>query len=99
MPCGGSRVAPLRKVLRLFRFVPLKVKRRGVEMRLTINGGYEPRKPNPALLKAFASRDRMVRGIGIRPRPFACRDCASRRVAKAVRHAPDETDLRIAGFR
>jgi hypothetical protein len=36
------------------RFVPLKVKRRGVEMRLIINGGNEPRKPDPALLKAFA---------------------------------------------
>jgi site-specific DNA recombinase len=32
----------------------LKVKRRGVEMRLIINGGDEPRKPDPALLKAFA---------------------------------------------
>jgi hypothetical protein len=48
--CGG----PLRKVLHLFQFVPLKVKRRGVEMRLIINGGDEPRKPDPALLKAFA---------------------------------------------
>ena len=42
------------KVLHLVRFVPLKVKRRGVEMRLIINGGDEPRKPDPALLKAFA---------------------------------------------
>ena len=42
------------KVLHLFRFVPLKVKRRGVEMRLIINGGDEPRNPDPALLKAFA---------------------------------------------
>ena len=48
--CG----AQLSKVLHLFRFVPLKVKRRGVEMRLIINGGDEPRKPDPALLKAFA---------------------------------------------
>jgi site-specific DNA recombinase len=40
-------------VLHLFRFVPLKVRRRGVEMRLIINGGDEPRKPDPALLKAF----------------------------------------------
>ena len=54
VPCGGSGGAPLRKVLHLFRFVPLKVKRRGVEMRLIINGGDEPRKPDPALLKAFA---------------------------------------------
>jgi DNA invertase Pin-like site-specific DNA recombinase len=48
----GSTSSP--KVLHLFRFVPLKVKRRGVEMRLIINGGDEPRKPDPALLKAFA---------------------------------------------
>jgi site-specific DNA recombinase len=53
VPCGGSDAA-LRKVLHMFRFVPLKVKRRGVEMRLIINGGDEPRKSDPALLKAFA---------------------------------------------
>jgi hypothetical protein len=41
-------------VLHLFRFVPSTVKRRGVEMRPIINGGEEPRKPDPALLKAFA---------------------------------------------
>jgi site-specific DNA recombinase len=54
VPAGGSDSAPQHKVLHLFRFVPLKVKRRGVEMRLIINGGDEPRKPDPALLKAFA---------------------------------------------
>ena len=54
VPCGGPGGAALHKVLHLFRFVPLKVKRRGVEMRLIINGGDEPRKPDPALLKAFA---------------------------------------------
>ncbi len=54
VPCSGPGGAPLRKVLNLFRFVPLKVKRRGVEMRLIINGGDEPRKVDPALLKAFA---------------------------------------------
>ena len=51
--CGGQG-DPLRKALQLFRFVPLKVKRRGVEMRLIINGGDEPKNPDPALLKAFA---------------------------------------------
>jgi site-specific DNA recombinase len=51
---GARGGAPLCKVLHLFRFVPLKVKRRGVEMRLIINRGDEPRKPDPALLKAFA---------------------------------------------
>ena len=55
--CGGPVTDPLRKELHLFRFIPLKVKRRGVEMRLFINGGDDPRKPDPALLKAFA-RDR-----------------------------------------
>jgi site-specific DNA recombinase len=50
VPCGG----PLLKVLHLFRFVPVKVKRRGVEMRLIISGGDQPRKPDPALLKGFA---------------------------------------------
>jgi site-specific DNA recombinase len=51
VPSAGPGSAP---VLHLFRFVPLKVKRRGVEMRLIISGGDEPRKPDPALLKAFA---------------------------------------------
>jgi hypothetical protein len=50
----GSAAGSYGKVLHLVRFVPLKVKRRGVEMRLIINGGDEPRKPDPALLKAFA---------------------------------------------
>jgi len=54
VPCSRSGGAPLRKMLHLVRFVPLKVKRRGVEMRLIINGGDEPRKVDPALLKAFA---------------------------------------------
>jgi site-specific DNA recombinase len=54
VPSGGPDTAPPHKVLHLFRFVPLKVKRRGVEMRLIINGGDEPRKPDAALLKAFA---------------------------------------------
>ena len=53
VPCSGPGGAALHKVL-LLQFVPLKVKRRGVEMRLIINGGDEPRKPDPALLKAFA---------------------------------------------
>jgi site-specific DNA recombinase len=54
IPCGGPNGNLIRKTLDLFRFVPLKVNRRGVEMRLIINGGDEPRKPDPALLKAFA---------------------------------------------
>jgi site-specific DNA recombinase len=54
VPWGGLGSAPLHKVLHLFRVVPVTVKRRGVEMRLIINGGDEPRRPDPALLKAFA---------------------------------------------
>jgi site-specific DNA recombinase len=54
VPGGGPGSVSPSKMLHLFRFVPLKVKRRGVEMRLIINGGDEPRKPDPALLKAFA---------------------------------------------
>ena len=51
---GGPGSESQHRVLHLFRFVPLKVKRRGVEMRLIINGGDEPRKPDRALLKALA---------------------------------------------
>ena len=54
VPWSGPGSAPLHKVIHLFRFVPLTVRRRGVEMRLIINGGDEPRKPDPAMLKAFA---------------------------------------------
>jgi site-specific DNA recombinase len=54
VPCAGPGGTQLRKVLHLFRFVPLKVRRRGVEMRLVISSGEEPRNPDPALLKAFA---------------------------------------------
>ena len=52
--CRGPGGVSPSTMLHLFRFVPLNVKRRGVEMRLIINGGDEPRKPDPALLKAFA---------------------------------------------
>src|ERR1700735_2777026 len=63
--CEGPRSsASPQKTLHLFRFVPLKVKRRGVEMRLIINGGDGPRKPDPALLKAFARGRGWVRELG-----------------------------------
>jgi len=42
------------KPLNLVRFVPLRLKRRGVEMRLILDGSNEPRTPDPVLLKAFA---------------------------------------------
>jgi site-specific DNA recombinase len=54
VPCKEPNSAPVRKALHLVRFLPLKAKRRGVEMRLIINGSDQPRKPDPALLKAFA---------------------------------------------
>jgi len=54
VPCAGPGGDAPRKALHLFRFMPLKMKRRGVEMRLIINGGDELGKPDPAMLKAFA---------------------------------------------
>jgi site-specific DNA recombinase len=54
VPCGTSNAIVVQKTIKLLRFVPLKIKRRGIETRLIINGGDEPRKPDPALLKAFA---------------------------------------------
>ena len=54
VPYNGPGGAPLRKKLHVFEFVPLKIKRRGVEMRLAINGADEGRKVDPALMKAFA---------------------------------------------
>jgi site-specific DNA recombinase len=54
VPWGISNATVVQKTITLFRFVPLKIKRRGVETRLIINGGDQPRKPDPALLKALA---------------------------------------------
>jgi site-specific DNA recombinase len=54
VPCSraGARTTSL---LSLIRFVPLKMKRRGVETRIIIAAGGElPRKVDPALLKAIA---------------------------------------------
>jgi site-specific DNA recombinase len=54
VPCATSNGIVVQKTIKLFRFVPLKIKRLGVETRLIINGGDQPRKPDPALLKALA---------------------------------------------
>jgi site-specific DNA recombinase len=78
VPSAGTGGVTLRQVLHMFRFVRLKVKRRGVEMRLIINGGDEPRKPDPALLKAFARArvwfDELVSGRVRSLVEIACRE-------------------------
>jgi len=89
VPCAGPGGATLRKVLNLFRFVPLKVKRRGVEMRLIINGDDEPRKARSCAPEGLRTGERMVRRINLRSRPFARRDRAPRRTRQTLRHAPD----------
>jgi hypothetical protein len=50
-----SEEQPSTAVLRLSHFVPMKVKRRGVEMRIVIDGQLQaPQQVDPALLKALA---------------------------------------------
>jgi site-specific DNA recombinase len=52
------------KELRFTRFIPTQVKRRGVEMRLVIAGGFENgRKTDPALFKAIARAHRWFQEI------------------------------------
>src|SRR6185437_9804022 len=54
VPCSHAGVRTT-SVLGLSRFVPLTMKRRGVETRIVIAAGNEPpRKVDPALLKAVA---------------------------------------------
>ena len=54
VPCSRAGVRTS-SILVLSRFVPLKMKRRGVETRIVIAAGNEPpRKIDPALLKAVA---------------------------------------------
>jgi len=59
---SGEDTAP--KVLHFKRFIPLQVKRRGVEMRLVIAGGFESsHKTDPALFKAVARAHRWFEEI------------------------------------
>src|SRR5208282_5429990 len=59
---SGEDTAP--KVLHFKRFIPLQVKRRGVEMRLVIAGGFESsHKTGPALFKAVARAHRWFEEI------------------------------------
>ena len=55
IPCGPTAGHAGAKILRISRFVPMKLKRRGVELRIILGGKDEiRRKVDPALLKAFA---------------------------------------------
>jgi hypothetical protein len=53
MPSSGEE-QPSTSVLRLSHFVPMKVKRRGVEMRIILDGQPQAPQVDPALLKAIA---------------------------------------------
>jgi site-specific DNA recombinase len=52
VPVDGTRGAAA--MIPFARFVAMRMKRRGMEMRLIIGGADAPRKPDPALLKAIA---------------------------------------------
>jgi hypothetical protein len=63
------------KVLRISRFVPMKLKRRGVELRIILDGKDEiRRKIDPALLKAIARARRWLQHEGDRPLALAARE-------------------------
>jgi DNA invertase Pin-like site-specific DNA recombinase len=70
VPCSRAGV-PTTSVLSLSRFLPLKMKRRGVETRIIIAADNDlPRKVDPALLKAVALQG-VVRRVCLRSGPFA----------------------------
>jgi hypothetical protein len=53
LPSGADEASL--KVLRVYRFAPMRVKRRGAELRIIFDGKDDlPRKADPALLKAVA---------------------------------------------
>ena len=94
IPCGGQ-AATRCKVLHLSRFVPMKVKRRGVEMRIIIKEAMS-RAGRPGAAQGNRTRQMMVRRSGLRPRPIAGRDRATRRAPQALRHAADKAGVRFA---
>ncbi len=77
--------APL---LRFTRFVPLKIKRRGVAMRLVIGGGVSTRKTDPTLLKAIARGHKwfneLVSGQAVFTREIAAREGMNERFVRRL---------------
>lgn len=64
IPSGPMIGAARLKILRFSRFVPMKMKRGGVEMRIILNGKEElPRKVDAALLKAIARARRWFKEV------------------------------------
>jgi site-specific DNA recombinase len=62
IPKNGDEAGP--KTLRVTRLVPMRMKRRGVELRIVLDGKEDlPRKADPALLKAVARARRWFEEI------------------------------------
>ncbi len=86
--------------LRLSHFVPTKVKRRGVEMRIIVDGRFQaPPAGRPGVAQGNRARAMLVRGGGLRPYPIAAGDCAARRASQPLRHACRKTGVCIADDR
>jgi hypothetical protein len=99
VPCSHAGVRTS-SVLGLSRFVPLTMKRRGVETRIVIAAGNEPpRKVDPALLKAIARARLWFDELALRPGALARRGRAQRRHRQAPRRAPHAPGLRRARHR
>jgi site-specific DNA recombinase len=74
--------------LTITRFIPLRIGRRGVAMRLVFGGGVSARKPDPSLLKAVARGYRWFHEVisdqGILPRDIAARERVNERFVRRL---------------
>jgi len=83
-------------VLRVTRLVSVKIRRRGVEMRLVLDGRAElARKADPALLKAVARARRWFEEIT--SGPLLCRDRAARGFAERLCCRAHEARVSLSG--
>ena len=98
VPCSRAGVQN-NSILNLSRFVPLKMKRRGVETRITIAAGADlPRRLDSALLKAVAPAG-LVRGACGWPSAGAVRDRTPRGCRPALRRTALAFGVRCACHR
>ena len=75
-------------LLTITRFIPLRIRRRGVAMRLVIGGGVSVRKADPTLLKAVARGYRwfqeVISDADILPRDIAARERVNERFVRRL---------------
>lgn len=92
MVAAGTQV---KEAIALSHFVPMTMKRRGVELRLILDGrADEYRGVDAVLLKALARAHVLVRRASLRQSRFG--DSAPRETEEALRRAPDQACIRRA---